>query len=437
MEERRSENLFLSSLFASRREKKMLLFFWPFNRKNNELLCRRRKYYAEKKKDKETALKSSSLKKNQHNRSKDLDKKYVCNTGVQDIETGACFTENDATQNELPQSNNYVTLFSDKNLVEFLDYMSRELASSSANQQNQKQTSTYVPLFSDQSFPAGGQLAEEGCSFVSFSTPELSGNDTVHHALINTSIVTEGLRDIPNLENQTIILNSNPISNQHLYNLPSSSQVAAIFTEFEDQTLDKSAHIQEKLHATPSSKSKTKYQNFIFVDSKVYKKYLISIAEVRLITETFRYDGIDIQWEISTKTMVEELPDEESDMVQTGICLYQVPRFLAICRFNHSNNWMQPTVLSLWNELVENEGHILSQQVNKFPAVICLRLKVISYDESKCSSSKVRVCLASKFDTAESAENAEDASNPANVENSREHHSNDDESRKAKKAKLN
>ncbi|KAL3538470.1 hypothetical protein ACH5RR_001836 [Cinchona calisaya] len=165
---------------------------------------------------------------------------------------------------------------------------------------------------------------------------------------------------------------------------------------------------------------------------------------------------------------------------------------------------MQPTVLSLWNEFIENEDRILSQQVSKFSVVICRRLKVISYDgiglstrkdsvilidplkrdarqmknwfdvdltdgsetitvsvfaelgkrllgfnvvqamkhtiQSKCSSSKVRVCLTSKIDTAESVENgenAEDAENPAGIENSREHHSSDDESRKAKKAKLN
>nr|XP_027122232.1 uncharacterized protein LOC113739192 [Coffea arabica] len=54
----------------------------------------------------------------------------------------------------------------------------------------------------------------------------------------------KGLRDVPHLDNLNIILNCYPSLDQRVYNLPSASQVAAIWTESEDQSSDRRAHIQ-------------------------------------------------------------------------------------------------------------------------------------------------------------------------------------------------
>lgn len=49
---------------------------------------------------------------------------------------------------------------------------------------------------------------------------------------------------VPNLQDHKIYLNCTPELDQHSYNLPYSSQVAAIFTESDDITIDKQSHIQ-------------------------------------------------------------------------------------------------------------------------------------------------------------------------------------------------
>ncbi|KAL3527273.1 hypothetical protein ACH5RR_011929 [Cinchona calisaya] len=265
--------------------------------KKNELLRRRREHYAKKKKEKDTALKSSSL-KNQHNRSKDFDKKNVCKIGVQDIETGVCFTENDATQNELPQSNNDLSLFSDENLVEILDYcvhcgakrfhleppnfccaggevsfvitpmpydlmrlycgLDEQSTEFRKNIRTHNNSLTFTSIGSNlkpsTDPPFGIQLSfydtKEELSRRLDASPRF--RESTVKLLISVfgqnsyAKFFKGLRDIPNLENQTIILNSNPRLDQRLYNFLSSSQVAAIFTESDDQTLDKSTHIQNK-----------------------------------------------------------------------------------------------------------------------------------------------------------------------------------------------
>ncbi|KAL3532992.1 hypothetical protein ACH5RR_006513 [Cinchona calisaya] len=54
----------------------------------------------------------------------------------------------------------------------------------------------------------------------------------------------KGLRNIPNIEEKNIVLNSNLGLDQRVHNLPSTSQVAAIWTKSDDQNLDKSVHIQ-------------------------------------------------------------------------------------------------------------------------------------------------------------------------------------------------
>ncbi|XP_027174114.1 uncharacterized protein LOC113773690 [Coffea eugenioides] len=59
------------------------------------------------------------------------------------------------------------------------------------------------------------------------------------------------LRSVPDLDRHKIILNCNPTLDQRVYNLPSASQVAAIWTETDvvDDTHDRSAHIQVYSHS--------------------------------------------------------------------------------------------------------------------------------------------------------------------------------------------
>nr|XP_027108801.1 uncharacterized protein LOC113728613 [Coffea arabica] len=62
----------------------------------------------------------------------------------------------------------------------------------------------------------------------------------------------KSLRDLPNLEDHTIILNSNPALDQRVYNLPTASQVAAIWTEIDDDSVDMRPHIQVYSHSSTS-----------------------------------------------------------------------------------------------------------------------------------------------------------------------------------------
>ncbi|XP_027150281.1 uncharacterized protein LOC113750513 [Coffea eugenioides] len=55
------------------------------------------------------------------------------------------------------------------------------------------------------------------------------------------------LRHIPDLEHHRIVLNCNPALDQRIYNLPLASQVAAIWIETDDESVDKSVHIQYPL----------------------------------------------------------------------------------------------------------------------------------------------------------------------------------------------
>lgn len=49
----------------------------------------------------------------------------------------------------------------------------------------------------------------------------------------------------------------------------------------------------------------------------VFKTYKISNAKVRPIIEKYQTDGLTVQWVISTKTVVEELPDNSVMMPVT------------------------------------------------------------------------------------------------------------------------
>ena len=60
------------------------------------------------------------------------------------------------------------------------------------------------------------------------------------------------LRELPNLDNHSIFLNSNPGLDQRLYNMPTASEVAAIWIEHDSETLEKGTNIQVYSHANTS-----------------------------------------------------------------------------------------------------------------------------------------------------------------------------------------
>ncbi|XP_027072018.2 uncharacterized protein [Coffea arabica] len=60
------------------------------------------------------------------------------------------------------------------------------------------------------------------------------------------------LREVPHLERHRIVLNSDPGLDQRVYNLPATSQVAAIWTESDDKDLEKNVHIQVYSHSSSS-----------------------------------------------------------------------------------------------------------------------------------------------------------------------------------------
>ncbi|XP_027102730.1 uncharacterized protein [Coffea arabica] len=104
-----------------------------------------------------------------------------------------------------------------------------------------------------------------------------------------------------------------------------------------------SAHVtvEEKIHVAISKHSSTRYQKVVLADSKgsrvegimfnsavekmgpkfhVFKKYLISNADVREIEEKYQTNGLTIQWVISTRTVVEELDEQGCDVLPSQYC---------------------------------------------------------------------------------------------------------------------
>ncbi|XP_027120568.1 uncharacterized protein [Coffea arabica] len=67
------------------------------------------------------------------------------------------------------------------------------------------------------------------------------------------------LRSVPNLDDHRIILNCNVSLDQRVYNLPTASQVAAIWTGDGDESTNASAHIQVYSHSDTSHKIKHFY----------------------------------------------------------------------------------------------------------------------------------------------------------------------------------
>ncbi|XP_027167891.1 replication protein A 70 kDa DNA-binding subunit B-like [Coffea eugenioides] len=196
-----------------------------------------------------------------------------------------------------------------------------------------------------------------------------------------------------------------------------------------------SAHVtvEEKIHVATSKHSPTRYQKVVLADSKgsrvegimfntavekmgpkfhVFKKYLISNADVREIEEKYQTNGLTIQWLISTRTVVEELDEQATDLLPsqfTAASFKDLPLYadskshavdiMAVVvdsmpvvpikkdlkesfvqRFLIVNEEMIPTVLSLWNAFVENEGKLITDQSNKHPVILCRRLKVVTYN---------------------------------------------------------
>ena len=67
------------------------------------------------------------------------------------------------------------------------------------------------------------------------------------------------LRSVPNLDDHRIVLNCNVSLDQRVYNLPTASQVAAIWTGDGDESTNASAHIQVYSHSDTSHKIKHFY----------------------------------------------------------------------------------------------------------------------------------------------------------------------------------
>lgn len=67
------------------------------------------------------------------------------------------------------------------------------------------------------------------------------------------------LRNVPNLEDHTILLRCSPDLDQRRYNLPSSSPVAAIFSETDNARPDKQCDIRVYAHSNTSYRVKHYY----------------------------------------------------------------------------------------------------------------------------------------------------------------------------------
>ncbi|XP_027185593.1 uncharacterized protein LOC113783610 isoform X1 [Coffea eugenioides] len=151
----------------------------------------------------------------------------------------------------------------------------------------------------------------------------------------------------------------------------------------------------------------------------VFKRYKISNVEVQLIDEKYRTDGLTTQWVISTKTVMEELPDE-TDMMRTR---FSYTMFKDLAQFMEQKNQFVdilavvifvspvtpftskfgtgrvqkfvvikkeklPLQLSLFNEFIDNEGRKIAENMNNFLVIVCRRLKVKSFNGIALSTRK-------------------------------------------------
>ncbi|KAL3527342.1 hypothetical protein ACH5RR_011998 [Cinchona calisaya] len=202
---------------------------------------------------------------------------------------------------------------------------------------------------------------------------------------------------------------------------------------------------------------------------QLYKTYLISNAEVRLIPPSFQSDGIDMQWVISTETVGEELTDEQNMLTSE----FKYTEFKNLAQFLDSTTQTNKELpLEKVHEDMKSKTFIAQVKAGKTRESDAFQRYTISYyfediqgqpitrtiahqssqntaiepsknlitnavfepsdnlitttqtGEKQCSSSTVRVCLAKMFDGKESSKNPTDGE------------SEDDELMKGKKPRL-
>ncbi|XP_027060683.2 replication protein A 70 kDa DNA-binding subunit D-like [Coffea arabica] len=201
--------------------------------------------------------------------------------------------------------------------------------------------------------------------------------------------------------------------------------------------------VQEKQQITQSMSTPTKKQKFIFVDTEgskvegiifnndiprmssilqIYKKYKISNAEVRPILPKYQTAEITHQWTITSRTVIEEVFDDEDmmpvkfnctkfrDLAQymddkaksvdvLAIVIETLEKKTITTNYRESvvqkfvlvNEELQTVVLSMWDDFIKNEGEQIISAMNNYPVIIARRIKVNNYNG---------VSLSTWFDSA-------------------------------------
>ncbi|XP_071937565.1 replication protein A 70 kDa DNA-binding subunit D-like [Coffea arabica] len=201
--------------------------------------------------------------------------------------------------------------------------------------------------------------------------------------------------------------------------------------------------VQEKQQITSSMGTPTRKQKFVFYDSEgsrvegiifnddiprmssilqVYKKYKISNAEVRTIPPKFQTSELTVQWVISTKTVIDEIADDDevmpvkfwyskfTDLVQymddrtksvdvLGVVISALEKKTVtknskqsdVQKFVLLNEQSQTVLLSLWDSFLANEGQEILSKLHSYPVIIARRVRVNNYNG---------VALGTWFDSA-------------------------------------
>ncbi|XP_027174570.1 uncharacterized protein LOC113774208 [Coffea eugenioides] len=203
--------------------------------------------------------------------------------------------------------------------------------------------------------------------------------------------------------------------------------------------------VQEKQQVTSSLSTPTRKQKFIFIDSEgskvegiifnadiaivsprleVYKKYLISNAQVKRIPDTFRTTDLAKQWIITSRTLIEEIVDDDDvmaakftytsfrDLAQymdrkdisvdiMGIVIAAMDEKMVMINSKEArvqkivivNEELQTLMLSLWNAFIDNEGSKIISDIQTYPVLIGRRLKVQNYNGAKQGNSRTGSAL--------------------------------------------
>nr|XP_027115773.1 replication factor A protein 1-like isoform X2 [Coffea arabica] len=169
--------------------------------------------------------------------------------------------------------------------------------------------------------------------------------------------------------------------------------------------------VQEKQHITNSMGTPTRKQKFVFYDSEVYKKYKISNAEVRTIPPKFQTSELTVQWDISSRTVIDEIADDDevmpvkfcyskfTDLVQymddktksvdvLGVVIGALEKKTVIKNSKQSdvqkfvllNEESQTVLLSLWDSFLANEGQEILSKLHSYPVSIARRVRVNNYN---------------------------------------------------------